>query len=189
MKELDKKKVVIKGEKVQDVVYRLFLLEAAESIGLRGFQARNVGNDVEFLVEGDGDKVAEFVNFARTNYPEPADVKEVAIEDYEGNVMSIEGFYRSFSAGQLAKIVNVGLSMLQKQDILISDVKEMKGDIKEVKGDVKEVKNDIKEIKRVQEVLISEVRSLREDLKAYMDERFRRIEMEIASIKEKIGIA
>ncbi|MBO3800226.1 MAG: acylphosphatase [Candidatus Brockarchaeota archaeon] len=190
-----KKRVVIKGEKVQDVGYRLFLLEAAESIGLRGFQARNVEDYVEFLVEGDDNKVAEFISFAKTNYPELARVEKVTVEDYEGNVMSIEGFYRSFSAGQLVKIVNVGVSMLQKQDILISDVKEMKSDIKEMKddikemkSDIKEMKSDIKEMKKGQEILISEVRNLREDLKAYMDERFRRLETEIARIKEKIRI-
>jgi len=39
-----------------------------------------------------------------------------------------------------------------------------------------------------QDALIDEVRSLRNDLKAYMDERFHRIESEITKIKEKIGI-
>ncbi|MEM2930743.1 MAG: acylphosphatase [Thermoproteota archaeon] len=163
-----RKKVVIKGEKVQDVGYRLFLLEAAESIGLKGFQARNVEDYVEFMVEGDDNKVAEFISFARTNYPELAKVEKVTVEDYEGNIMSIEGFYRSFSASQLVKIVNVGVSMLGKQDAMSGKMDKML---------------------EKQDVLISEVRNLREDLKAYMDERFRRLEMEIAKIKEKIRIA
>lgn len=168
LEELVKKKVVIKGEKVQDVGYRLFLLEAAESIGLKGFQARNVEDYVEFMVEGDDNKVAEFISFARTNYPELAKVEKVTVEDYEGNIMSIEGFYRSFSASQLVKIVNVGVSMLGKQDAMSGKMDKML---------------------EKQDVLISEVRNLREDLKAYMDERFRRLEMEIAKIKEKIRIA
>ncbi|MBO3842664.1 MAG: acylphosphatase [Candidatus Brockarchaeota archaeon] len=170
-----KKRVVIKGEKVQDVGYRLFLLEAAESIGLKGFHARNVGNDVEFLVEGDENKVADFAGFAKTNYPELAKVKEVVIEDYDGNVMSIEGFYRSFSAGQLVKIVNLGVNMVGKQDSMLQKQDTMLG------------KMDM--MLQKQDVLIGEVRSLRQDLKAYVDERFRRLEAEIASIKEKIGIA
>lgn len=182
MEELAKKRVVIKGEKVQDVGYRLFLLEAAESIGLKGFQARNVGNDVEFLVEGDENKVADFVGFAKTNYPELAKVKEVVIEDYDGNIMSIEGFYRSFSAGQLVKIVNVGVNMVGKQDLMLQKQDTMLG-----KQDTMLGKMDM--MLQKQDVLIGEVRGLRGDLKAYMDERFRRIEAEIASIKEKIGIA
>ena len=114
-----KKKIVIKGEKVQDVGYRLFLLEAAESFGLKGFQARNVEDYVEFLVEGEDDRVAEFLNFAKNNYPELAIVEKVIEEDYEGSVMSIEGFYRSLSLNQLVKIVNIGSGMLSKQDQML----------------------------------------------------------------------
>ncbi|MBO3832254.1 MAG: acylphosphatase [Candidatus Brockarchaeota archaeon] len=198
-----KKRVVIKGEKVQDVGYRLFLLEAAESIGLKGFQARNVGNDVEFLVEGDENKVADFVGFAKTNYPELAEVKEVVTEDYDGNIMSIEGFYRSFSAGQLVKIVNVGVNMVGKQDLMLQKQDTMLGKMDEMiqrqdlmlqKQDTMLGKQDtmlgkMDMMLQKQDVLIGEVRGLRGDLKTYMDERFRRIEAEIASIKEKIGIA
>jgi len=54
LKSLLKKRVVIKGEKVQDVGYRLFLLEAAESFGLKGFQAGNVEEYVEFSSGGRG---------------------------------------------------------------------------------------------------------------------------------------
>lgn len=39
-----------------------------------------------------------------------------------------------------------------------------------------------------QDETINEIRALREDLKAYMDERFRRIEEEIKLIKEKLGL-
>ncbi|MGQ9597035.1 MAG: acylphosphatase [Thermoproteota archaeon] len=148
-----KKKAMIKGEKVQDVGYRLFLLEAAESLGLKGFQARNVEDYVEFLVEGEDDSVSRFLDFARRNYPEFAKVKELIEEDYEGYVMPIDSFYRNFSLNQLVKIVDIGINMLGKQDILIN-----------------------------------EVRDLRNDLKAFMEERFRRIEMEIARIKERIGM-
>ncbi|MEM2981059.1 MAG: acylphosphatase [Thermoproteota archaeon] len=111
-----KKRIVIKGERVQDVGYRLFLLEAAESFGLKGFQARNVEDHVEFLVEGEDGRVAEFMDFAKKNYPELARVENVVEEDYGGSVMSIEGFYRSLSLNQLVKIVNIGSNMLGKQD-------------------------------------------------------------------------
>jgi len=190
---LVKKKVTIRGEKVQDV--RLFLLEAAESIGLKGFQARNVENYVEFLIEGEEKQVTEFVNFARTNFPEFAKVEAVSEEDYEGSVMSIEGFYRSFSLNQLVKIVNAGISMLGKQDIMIEKQDSMlrKQDLMIEKQDKMLEKQDLmlkKQDKMLekQDILINEVKELRKDLKAYMEERFQKIESEIAKIKEKIGI-
>jgi len=176
-----KKRVVIKGGKVQDVGYRLFLLEVAESLGLKGFQARNVEDYVEFLVEGEDGRVAEFIDFAKKNYPEQATVKEVVEEPYEGSVMSLEGFYRSFSLNQLVKIVNVGVSMLGKQDKTLE-----KQDLLLGKMDTMLEKQGM--MLEKQDALIDEVRSLRNDLKAYMDERFHRIESEITKIKEKIGI-
>lgn len=204
-----KKRIVIKGEKVQDVGYRLFLLEAAESFGLKGFQARNVEDYVEFLVEGDEDRVAEFADFAKKNYPELARVEKVVEEDYEGNIMSIEGFYRSLSLNQLVKIVNIGSSMLSKQDQSLGKQDQMlekqdmtlekqdrmlgKMDLMLDKQDKMLEKQDMMLTKQdqmlqKQDVLIDEVRSLRSDLKTYMEERFQRIELEIAKIKKKIGI-
>ncbi|MGB9717750.1 MAG: acylphosphatase [Thermoproteota archaeon] len=183
-----KRRIVIRGERVQDVGYRLFLLEAAESLGLKGFQARNVNDYVEFLAEGEEEPVTRFVDFAKKNYPEPATVKEVVEEPYEGNVMSLEGFYRSFSLNQLVEIVNVGVSMLGKQDKMLEkqdsvlekqdlmlekqdqllgkmDTMIEKQDLMLGKQDA--VLNKMSLMLEKQDVLIDEVRSLRNDLKAY----------------------
>lgn len=225
-----KRRVIIKGDKVQDVGYRLFLLEVAESFGLKGFQARNVENYVEFLVEGEEKQVTAFIKFAKTNYPEFAKVEAVIDEDYDGNVMSIEGFYRSFSLNQLVKIVNTGISMLGRQDLMLEKQDSMlekqdallekqdkmlgkqdlmlgkmdlmlekqdkmlekqdkmleKQDLMLGKMDIMLEKQD--KVLEKQDILINEVKDLRKDLKAYMEERFQKIELEIARIKEKIGI-
>jgi acylphosphatase len=225
-----KRRVIIKGDKVQDVGYRLFLLEVAESFGLKGFQARNVENYVEFLVEGEEKQVTAFIKFAKTNYPEFAKVEAVIDEDYDGNVMSIEGFYRSFSLNQLVKIVNTGISMLGRQDLMLEKQGSMlekqdallekqdkmlgkqdlmlgkmdlmlekqdkmlekqdkmleKQDLMLGKMDIMLEKQD--KVLEKQDILINEVKDLRKDLKAYMEERFQKIELEIARIKEKIGI-
>lgn len=211
-----KKRVVIKGERVQDIGYRLFLLEAAESFGLKGFQARNVEDYVEFLVEGEEGRVAEFMDFAKKNYPELARVENVVEEDYGGSVMSIEGFYRSLSLNQLVKIVNIGSNMLGKQDQTLGKQDQMlekqdkmlgkmdqmlekqdqmlgKQDSMLEKQDKILYKQDLmleKQDKMLekQDVLITEVKSLRSDLKNYMEERFQKIELEITKIKKKIGI-
>jgi acylphosphatase len=204
-----KRRVIIKGDKVQDVGYRLFLLEVAESFGLKGFQARNVENYVEFLIEGEEKQVTAFIKFAKTNYPEFAKVEAVVDEDYDGNVMSIEGFYRSFSLNQLVKIVNTGISMLGRQDLMLEKQDSMlekqdallekqdkmlgKQDLMLGKMDLMLEKQDKmleKQDKMLekQDILINEVKDLRKDLKAYMEERFQKIELEIARIKEKIGI-
>jgi acylphosphatase len=142
-----KKKIVIKGAKVQYVGYRLFLLDAAEDLGLKGFQARNVKDYVEFIVEGDDGRVIEFVKFAKSNYPEFAKVDKVWEEDYGREVMPMDRFYHRFSVDQLVKIVNVGIDMIGRQDSMI------------------EKQNLMLE---KQDETIMEIRALREDLKSYM---------------------
>jgi len=97
------------------------------------------------------------------------------------------------------------------------DIKEMKGDIKEMKGDIKEMKGDIKEIKsnteeikqdtkdikadtaeikgdlkrisKTQDEILSEVRGMRMDLRIYLDERLKRLEADVKTIKEKLGLS
>lgn len=169
-----KKKIVIKGDRVQDVGYRLFLLDAAEDLGLKGFQARNIKDYVEFCVEGHDDRVIKFVEFAKGNYPEFAKVNRVMDEDYDGEVASIDRFYQRFSVDQLVKIVDIGIDMVGKQDSMLEKQDLMLG--------------KMDSMLEKQDETIMEIKALREDLRSYMEERFEKIEREIAAIKAKIGL-
>jgi acylphosphatase len=218
-----KKKIVIKGDRVQDVGYRLFLLDAAEDLGLKGFQARNIKDYVEFCVEGDDDRVIKFVEFAKGNYPEFARVNKVMDEDYDGEVASIDRFYQRFSVDQLVKIVNIGIDMVGKQDSMLKRQDTMVGkmdlmlekqdsmlekqdsmlekqDLMLGKTDLMLEKQDemlkkqdlmlgkMDSMLEKQDETIMEIKALREDLRSYMEERFEKIEREIAAIKTKIGL-
>ncbi len=225
-----KKRVVIEGDRVQDVGYRLYLLNVAEDFGLKGFQAKNIGKNVEVLVEGAEETVKAFIEEVSLKYPEHAEVKAVKVYEYEGNVIDIEAFYRRLNIEQLIKIVNIGIGMLEKQDGMLEKQDKMlekqdkmiekqdkmlekqdkmlekqdkmlekqdkmleKQDRMLEKQDKMLEKQDLmleKQDKMLekQDILINEVRDLRKDLKTYMEERFQKIELEIAKIKEKIGI-
>jgi acylphosphatase len=218
-----KKKIVIKGDRVQDVGYRLFLLDAAEDLGLKGFQARNIKDYVEFCVEGDDDRVVKFLEFAKGNYPEFARVNKVMDEDYDGEVASIDRFYQRFSVDQLVKIVNIGIDMVGKQDSMLKRQDTMVGkmdlmlekqdsmlekqdsmlekqDLMLGKTDLMLEKQDemlkkqdlmlgkMDSMLEKQDETIMEIKALREDLRSYMEERFEKIEREIAAIKTKIGL-
>jgi acylphosphatase/peptidoglycan hydrolase CwlO-like protein len=199
-----KAKITIKGGRVQDVGYRLFLLSRAHS--LKGFEASNLGEDLIVLVEGDENFVDRFVQIVKSEKPPSADVSEVVVEGYGGEVMNIKEYREQLSLEQLVKIAMVGVEMRD-------DIKEMKGDIKEMKGDMKEMKGDIKTMLKKQDETLAEIRAtrneiiatrnelreeiratrgeikaLREDLKQYMDRRFEKLEREIALIKQKIGL-
>ena len=192
-----KAKITIKGKRVQDVGYRLLLLSKAHN--LKGFEAANIGEDLITLVEGDEKAVNKFIQIVKSEKPPQAEVSEVVVESYDGEVMDVKEYREQLSLEQLVKIATVGVEIRD-------DIKEMKGDIKEMKSDIKEMKGDIKTMLRKQDETLAEIRAakqeikeeikatkeeiraLREDLKQYMDRRFEKLEKEIALIKQKIGL-
>jgi acylphosphatase len=197
-----KKRLIIKGPKVQDVGYRLFLFEIAESNALTGFQARNISEGIEILIEGEESNINNFVKTATTSFPPHAQVEKIITEDYEGIVMSIENFYRLFTLQQLVKMATTGIELLNKQDTLLEKQDQMleKQDIMLKKQDQMLEKQDqmlkkqdqmLKKQDQMlekQDIIIKEIRGLREDLRVFIEERFSKIEKEIAMIKEKIGL-
>jgi len=195
-----KAKITIKGSRVQDVGYRLYLLSRAHK--LQGFEAVNVHEGLILLIEGEESKVNQLIQTVKTEKPPLAEVNEVLEESYDGDIQNIREYREQLSLEQLAKIATVGVEMRDDIKEMKGDIKEMKGDIKEMKGDIKEMKGDIKEMKgdikemkgdvklilKKQDQTISEIKALREDLKQYMDRRFEKLERDIALIKEKVGL-
>jgi acylphosphatase len=112
---MEKYRITIRGPKVHNVGYRVFLLAEAEVKAISNFSARNLKTDtevVEVLVGGNKDKVDAFIKFARENFPENASVERVTVEKYEGDVTPIESFSRAFSISQLSKIARSGVALL-----------------------------------------------------------------------------
>src|SRR5579884_1657956 len=160
-----KVRIAIEGTNVQEVGYRLFLMTKARE--LEGFEAYNEGNGLVVLIEGDGDSVNRFLDSVKKEIPPSASVSGVKSEPYDGTVMRLREFREQFNSEQLVKIAVTGVEM---------------------KGDVKEMKGDIKTIIGKQEETLTEIRSLRNDLKSWMNERLDRIERDVSMIKQKIGL-
>jgi len=176
-----KVKITIKGRRVQDVGYRLFLLSKAHS--LKGFEASTVGEDLIVLVEGDENIVNRFIQTVKTEKPPSADVSEVVVEGYDGEVMDVKEYREQLSLEQLAKIATVGVEMRD-------DIKEMKADIKEIKGDMEEMKGDIKTMLKKQDETLAEIRAtrneLREEIRAARNELREEIRATRSELKEEI---
>jgi acylphosphatase/predicted nucleic acid-binding Zn-ribbon protein len=175
-----KAKIIIKGGRVQDVGYRLFLLSKAHS--LKGFEASNVGADLIVLVEGDDATVNRFIQIVKSEKPPLADVSEVIVEGYDGEVMDVREYREQLSLEQLVKIATVGVEMRDDIKEMKSDIKEMKTDIKEMKGDIKEMKGDIKEMK-------ADIKEMKEDIKTMLkkqDETLAEIRATRNELREEI---
>ena len=197
-----KLKITIAGERVQEVGYRLHLLSLAK--GLVGFEAENVDQDkLVVYVEGDDIALTRFREAVEKSRPPLAKVSSIAFEPFDGFVLSISEYRQQLSLEQLVKIAQTGLEVR-------GDIKEIKGDIKEIKGDIKEIKSNTEEIKQdtkdikadmaevkgglkriseTQDEMLSEVRGMRMDLRTYLDERLKRLEADVKTIKEKLGLS
>ena len=178
-----KAKITVKGRRVQDVGYRLFLLSRAHT--LKGFEAANVGEDLIVLTEGDDATVNRFIQIVKSEKPPSAEVSEVVVEGYDGEVMGVREYREQLSLEQLAKIATVGVemrddikTMLKKQDETLVEIRATRNEIIATRSELKE------EIRATRD----EIRALREDLKQYMDRRFEKLEKDIALIKQKIGL-
>lgn len=132
-----KKKIIIKGPKVHDVGYRLFLLDEAEERLIPFFSVKNIRNKeqaVEVLASGEENRVERFIDFVKNNFPDDAEVNSVSAEDYEGDIRTIESFSRSFSISQLSKIARTGVAMLNLQSNMNDTLSDVKGTLSDVKG-------------------------------------------------------
>lgn len=131
-----KKKILIKGNKVHDGGYRLFLMETADEFGIENFYAKNVKvKDKEAaiaLIESENSKVEIFFNFVKENFPQGAVVSSVDSEGYDGNIKPLESFRSAFSASQLSKIAQSGVGMLKKQDQMLEKQDQTINEIKAV---------------------------------------------------------
>jgi len=166
-------KIIIKGKRVQDVGYRLFLLSKAHN--LKGFEASNIGEDLIVFLEGEEENVKIFTQIVKAEKPPLAEVSEVIVEGYDGEVMGVKEYREQLSLEQLVKIATVGVEMRD-------DIKEMKGDIKEMKTDIKEMKSDIKEMKSDIKDMKTDIKEMKEDIKE-MKSDIKEMKTDIKEIK------
>ncbi len=182
-------KITIIG-KVHEVDYRLFLLEEADYLFIPRFDARNVkinGKEaLVVLVDGEKEQIEEFLEFVRTNRPENAVVEKIQVEEYTGRVRGIERFRSSFNTTQLSKIVQVGLKMLEKQDMMLgkqdSMLQKQDETIKEIRGTGEDLKSEIRKV----DGSVKEVSSKLDKTNELLEKRFERLEKEIEKIKKAL---
>lgn len=194
-----KKKIIIMGDKVTDVGYRPFLLGIAESLEIERFYADNTTMDgkkaVYALVDSTEEKVKGFLEMSSSKFPENAEVEKVVEEEYEGNVMRTENYYRYLSSTQLSKIANSGGRMLEKQDAMLEKQDDLKGTVEEGFNELSE-KQDLMLEKQDETigVIKDEGQKTRDALKEHLVKDIARLYEEIDEIKatlarvvEKVG--
>jgi acylphosphatase len=176
--------LVIKGSKVIGVGYRPFLLLNAMYLGVEKFFAFNAREDdketVIIRVRGEGQNITQYIEFAKTNFPEHARVEEVTERNYEGPVMYTDKFLQLLQFEQISKAVPAIINIDRKQDIMIGkhDIMIGKQDLTiSILGNMKEDTSAIK----------NDISALRKDTSDMLYEKYEQLSREIADIKATLS--
>jgi acylphosphatase len=187
--------VIVKGE-VQRVGYRDAVEKIARKLKITGFVENIKPYDVRIVAEGEDENISEFVaQIEIKKFPVDVESTEVSFDAYKGEFDYFEIkrgewqeellerldnagalLYKSVALGE--ESVSIGWKMLEKQDMMLKKQDVTIAGISEVAEKIDESKEDI----------VTAISSLREDLKSYMENKFAKIEHEIAGIKVKIGM-
>ena len=214
MSEMKRVNIEIKGN-VQMAGFRTFIKNTADSLNVKGFAENQEDGSVKVVCEGEEEGLNELINSIKEKTPSFAHIDKVSAEygDYKGEFTSFErrgddipkkatlndllGVMKSFDskAERLVSILgdmNVTLKSVKEDTKLIPSIEEntrMIPNIKENTEKMLEKQDDtIEAIDRSKEEIVTEVKSLREDLRSYMENKFTKIEYEIEGIKAKIGM-
>jgi len=186
---MPRKRIVIVG-KVHGVGYRPLLLGIAGSLGIDRFCADNIMIDgkqaVEILVDSTEEKISAFMELIKRKKPEDAVVEEIRSEDYAGEVMRMEDYYRYLSALQLEKIVTYGGEMLKKQSEMSGKMDQM---LKKQDEIVQAIKDEGRKTRRMISSSTKLLSSKLDNITGLLEERFRKLEEEVERIKKALAKA
>jgi len=143
------KELIIKGEKVNNVGYRPFLLLNALNLGIENLFAFNAAagelESVVLRVEGEDEQIANYIEYVKANYPPHAIVSAIEVKDFSGRVGDAFKYAQILQLEQMYKAIPAIISIDKKQDIMIEkqDIMIEKQDIMIGKQDIMIGKQDI----------------------------------------------
>ena len=193
---------------VQMAGFRAFIKNVADSLNVKGFAENEKDGSVKVVCEGEGEAIERLVNSVKQDSPSFARIEEVtaAYEEYKGEFSSFERRGADVPEEDGTEMVALMRSFDKKGEVMIGILGSMNETLKGVKGDTGKMlekqdmmlgkqdmmleKQDetIVAIDRSKEEIVTEISSLRDDLRSYMEEKFRKIEQDVEVIKAKIGM-
>jgi len=99
-------KLLIEGSKVQQIGYRIFLLEKVMKSGIEKIYTTNLDkNKIEVLIGDEEEKINNFYEIIKRERPKGAIVKDIKKEPYEGDspIPSIERYLQFLTLEQLSR--------------------------------------------------------------------------------------
>jgi len=192
-------RMIISGRRVHGVGYRPWLTDVAISCGLIGFQASNrIENGlpvVVVLAEGDDEGILYFEDLVKSDKPEYAVVESIGVEEFSGNVISLEKYAAINTSAQLNKAIPLLLGMnnkldqmLDKQDQMLDKQDQMLDKQDQMLDRQDQMLDKQDQMLDLQKETVVEIRELRDDVILHSNtDRLIQMEKDIRAIKAKSG--
>ena len=209
-----KRAILIAKGKVQKVGYRDFVQDSARELGITGYVENLEDGNVKVVCEGKDAGINEFINGIKVKkafldvvetsvkYEEPTGEFEIFkilygdVPEELGDRLGAALLY----LGATNQKIDAGFKMLgEKQDQMLEKQDQMLGKQDQMLGKQDQMleKQDktidaivgvSEKIDGSKEEMVTEISSLRDDLRSYMEYKFARIEHDVEAIKAKIGM-
>ncbi|KAF5437368.1 Acylphosphatase, partial [Candidatus Methanophagaceae archaeon] len=197
--------LIAKGE-VQRVGYRDDVERIARKLNITGYVENQKPYDVKIVAEGEAAVIDQFIERIKINrFPIDVERVEVSFGDFKGEFeyfeikrgewqeefgerLDIAGrlFYRNIELSERSVELGERNVALSERSVELSERSVELGErnvaLSEESVSIGKLMLD------KQDETITELKGVRTDLKSYMEERFERIEHEIAAIKDKVGV-
>ena len=187
--------IIVKGE-VQRVGYRDAVVKLARKLKIVGFVENLKHYDVRIIAEGEDANIDLFIERIEIRkFPMDVESTEVSFETYEGEFEYFEIKRGDWHEELLERLDTAGTLLyksveLDEKSVALSERSVALGEKSVGIGEKMLEKQDktIDAIDRSKEEIVTQISSLRDDLRSYMDYKFAKIEHEVEAIKAKIGM-
>ena len=159
-----KLRITITGPRVHDVGYRYLLLGGAMGLRLPGFDASNLTDGknqvVDIVVDGKESQIEAFKEYVETNRPSGAEVSNINVSDYEGDVMRMAEYAQILTALQMLKAIPTILEIRDSTRMIDETTRRTEEKI----GRIEETGRKMEENTQSIPTMLDEVRGIRSDL-------------------------
>jgi acylphosphatase len=188
-------KVILKGKKVHDVGYRVFLTNKALSLGVKNFNTFNMFIDgtqsVIALIEADAEIFDFFKGLINTTSPNNAEVENISIEEYTNSIPPIETCMQAFQMEQWGKGIPILVKMLEKQDQMLGKQDQMLGKQDEMIGKQDQMLDKQDEMTVLQKETIVTIKTegekTRDVISGHISQDIEDLKQEISHIKDTMA--
>lgn len=188
-----KLRIRIVGPKVHDVGYRYLLLGGAMSLRLSGFDANNLteGNNqlIDVVVEGKDDQIKAYKTFVEIHRPPNSEVSDIAVSDYDGDVMRRAEYSQVLTAMQMLKAIPTMMKIEQNTNVILENTKPIPQIVSNTNAILENTGAILENTKPIQQIVSNtgaihdDVKGLREDIQPGFASRFQQVQADGKAIK------